>query len=82
MVRCMCPVSRNRKGRPATRVSGTKLLSGAVFTRVMSITPKRVCSSESFSSPSWRLWNTWMRMRPPVRSCSKRPISLTPSTVG
>ncbi len=78
----MCSTERNRKGRPGTAVSGIRLLSGARLIRFMSMTPKRVCSIVSFSSPSWREWNTWILMRPLVRLSMSLPISFTASTVG
>ncbi len=78
----MWSTERNRKGRPSTCVSGTRLLNGAVFTRFMSITPNRVCSIVSFSAPSWALLNTWILIRPPVRCSISSPRYCTATTVG
>ena len=63
-------------------VSGIRPLNGAIEMRLRSITPKRVCSMVSFSSPSWAEWKTSTQMRSPVRSAISRPISCTAVTVG
>ena len=63
-------------------VSGIRPLNGAIEMRLRSITPKRVCSMVSFSSPSWAEWKTSTQRRPPVRSSISRPISCTAATVG
>ena len=63
-------------------VSGIRPLNGAIEMRLRSMTPKRVCSIVSFSSPSWAEWKTSMPMRPPVRSSISSPMYFTASTVG
>ena len=70
----MCSMERNRNGIASTFIDGTMFPSSATLVRLRSITPARVCSSVSFSSPSWREWNTLIWWRPLLRSETTRPM--------
>jgi hypothetical protein len=51
-------MERNRNGSASTFIDGMILPISATLVRLRSMAPARVCSRVSFSSPSWREWNT------------------------